>query len=117
MSRSVGGCSNSYQSLQSVYRRSGLKPTLGGISTKWWSQSLDGKCTCGALSTAKARSSRSLSSPTATSGVAAAQETASTAGRCSDGNRHGQTEIQRHRPIADKSEGSLGFYPDNLRRK
>src|ERR1700730_1000378 len=25
--------------------------------------------------------------------------------------------FQRHRPIADKSEGSLGFYPDNLRRK
>jgi transposase-like protein len=33
---------------------------------KWWSQSLDGKCTCGVLSTAKVRFSRSWSSPTAT---------------------------------------------------
>jgi hypothetical protein len=43
-----------------------LKPTLGGISMKWWSQSLEGKCTCGVLSTAKARFSRFWSSPTAT---------------------------------------------------
>jgi DDE domain len=55
MSRSVGGCSNSDQSLPGIYGRSGLKLTLVGISMKWWSQSLDAKCTCGGLSTAKAR--------------------------------------------------------------
>jgi hypothetical protein len=31
------------------------KPPSLGISMKWWSQSLDGKCICGASSTAKAR--------------------------------------------------------------
>src|SRR5438105_15599940 len=44
----------------------GLNPTVGGISMKWWSQSLDGKCTCGAQSTAKATFSKSWSSPNAT---------------------------------------------------
>jgi putative transposase len=34
--------------------------------SRWWSQSLDGKCTCGAQSTAKARFSKSWSSPNAT---------------------------------------------------
>src|ERR1700731_4760744 len=33
---------------------------------EWWSQSPDGKCTCGAQSTAKARFSKSWSSPNAT---------------------------------------------------
>src|ERR1700724_1664184 len=46
--------------------RYGLNPTVGGISMKWRSQSLEGKCTCGAQSTAKARFSKSWSSPNAT---------------------------------------------------
>jgi hypothetical protein len=31
--------------------RLALKPTVDGILTKWWSQSLDGECICGALLT------------------------------------------------------------------
>ena len=33
--------------MQRTYGRSGQKLTLGGISTKWWTQSLDAKCICG----------------------------------------------------------------------
>ncbi len=49
-----------------TYVEAGPNPTLGGISMKWSSQSLDGKCTCGVLSTAKVRFSRFWSSPNAT---------------------------------------------------
>ena len=49
-----------------IYVKPGLNPIVVGISMKWWSQSLDGKCTCGVLSTAKVRLSRSWSSPNAT---------------------------------------------------
>jgi hypothetical protein len=42
------------------------EPTADGISTKWWPESMDGNCICGALLTAKARFSRSLCSPNAT---------------------------------------------------
>jgi hypothetical protein len=66
MSRSVGGFSHSGQSLPRTCVKPDLNPTVVGISMKWWSQSLDGKCTCGAPSTAKARFSRSWSSPNAT---------------------------------------------------
>ena len=55
MSRSVGGFSNSGRSLPRIYVEPDLNPTVVGISMKWWSQSLDGKGTCGVLSTAKVR--------------------------------------------------------------
>ena len=48
-----GGVSNSGRSLPRTYVEPGLNPTAVGISMKWWSQSLDGKCTCGVLSTAQ----------------------------------------------------------------
>ena len=46
-------------SLPRTYVEPGLNRTIVGISMKWWSQLLDGKCTCGVLSTAKVRFSRS----------------------------------------------------------
>ena len=46
--------------------RLALKPTVDGILTKWLSQSLGGKCICGAPLTVKAMFSRSLCSPNAT---------------------------------------------------
>src|ERR1700730_14076050 len=58
--------SNSGRSLPKTCVKPDLNPTVVGISMKWWSQSLDGKGTCGALSTAKERFSRFWSSPNAT---------------------------------------------------
>jgi hypothetical protein len=66
MSRSVGGFSNSGLWLPRTYGRSGRKHTRGGIWMKWWSQSLDGKCTCSLLSIAKARFLKFSFSPNVT---------------------------------------------------